>query len=96
MLIEDDDGFRWRCDTCGNAVTLSAAHGFWTCWGALKRRGWRAVKDDGAWWHYCRECQAHGAADIMGRVYKPSRPRAPPSIFGGPVIEVPLIEIGGA
>ena len=85
--------FVWECDKCGRSLTVEGD--FWSCWALVKRKGWVAQKDDGAWFHWCAPCRRPSFDLLERRVPFNSRPCPPPTIFGGAVVAVPLIEIGG-
>jgi hypothetical protein len=59
MIDRDWKNYDIYCDGCNDDLTIHA-----DSWGEMmeefKDNGWRAIKKDGDWEHYCPECQKNG------------------------------------
>jgi hypothetical protein len=65
---ESEEGFVWRCNTCG-VLAEFPPFDFWRALSELKMRGWRIERDDreqwGDWSHYCAKCRKGAAERIL-------------------------------
>ena len=70
-MSEYEDVFIFSCDGCG--LTAEFDRGppgtFMACVGEIRSRGWRMIREDGDWSHYCsgKECRASAAAKSSAR-----------------------------
>ena len=60
-MSEYEDAFVFQCDGCGLTAEFArgGAGSFVACVSEIKHRGWRIVRDDGDWSHFCSspECR---------------------------------------
>jgi hypothetical protein len=57
MSIDRQYGkINFECDNCGDTIETESKD-FDEAMSAMRADGWRSVRDDGAWKHYCKECK---------------------------------------
>lgn len=55
MLDKELGEFVVACDRCSKELLLGTDD-FHDAMDVMKAQGWRAYKEDGDWWHKCKEC----------------------------------------
>jgi hypothetical protein len=85
-MSEYEDCFVFSCDGCGLEAPFERGGPgtFMTCVSEIKHRGWRIIRDDGDWSHFCsgKECRAAVAKKSAARA-KELLDRVPLRSVGG-------------